>query len=115
MNKKRMNKKTRTARLSAEFSWDAKDLGEAWMNSDKMETLLYSDTSTTRDLLEVTVSEDGIPESMSIDECLRHLIACSDMVEVVCALDFIAREKGQELVLHEGRRVMLYPYPDVSE
>jgi hypothetical protein len=39
-----------------------------------------------------------IAENSSIDEVLRELIFGSDLVEVACCLDMIARETGYRIV-----------------
>lgn len=39
-------------------------------------------------------------DNITIDELLRGLIADSDLMEVVCALDMIAQENGRELEMY---------------
>lgn len=41
-------------------------------------------------------------EGMSIDEILRGLIAESDLTEVACCLDFIAKESGHSIKMFKG-------------
>lgn len=40
-------------------------------------------------------------DSLSIDEVLRCLIIDSDLEEVVCCLDMIAKEHGQRVKLYD--------------
>jgi len=41
-------------------------------------------------------------DELTIDEVLRCLIADSDLEEVVCALDFIAGEKGRCVEMYKN-------------
>ena len=50
----------------------------------------------TNELIEERVQE------ISIDDFLKGLIADSDLVEVVCCLDQIAKESGKRVELYEN-------------
>ena len=65
---------TKVSKLTVEFEWDDKDLGEGWFNIDNLAVLLYSRQFTTREILKVR--EVGFATSdeelCDINRCIKH-------------------------------------------
>ena len=52
------------AKMIVEFEW-SDELGESWMNIDNLESLLYGQTYTKRELLGVTMLDHSDKEYLS--------------------------------------------------
>jgi hypothetical protein len=45
------------AHMTVKITWDKEDLGPMWMNEDNLKLLLFTDSKTNEDLIQIQVTE----------------------------------------------------------